>query len=95
MIATDARAAWRWTGNVIDDPRVVHFWDDQKVVGRWFARQDNPAASDPGIVWDAYYLYGPEAAWTSELPPLISRGATVVDEFEGLRRSLSELVKQQ
>lgn len=88
MIPTDARAAWRWTGNVITDPRVTHFWDDQKVLGRWFAALDNPEESDPGIVWDAYYLYGPEAQWDANPEPLIVRGATVVDEYQNLEQSL-------
>ncbi len=93
MIATDARGAWRWTGNVITDRRVVHFWDDQKVVGRWFAQQETPAEIDPGIVWDAYLLYGPEAEWKDKPEPLISRGATVLDEYETLEKNLLPLLK--
>lgn len=93
MIPTDARAAWRWTGNVITDPRVAHFWDDQKVLGRWFAALDNPEESDPGIVWDAYYLYGPEAQWEAKPEPLIVRGATVVEEYQNLEQSLLRVLK--
>ena len=93
MIPTDARGAWRWTGNVITDPRVVHFWDDQKVVGKWFAQQETPAEIDAGIVWDAYFLYGPDAQWNAKPEPLISFGATVLDEFETLEKNLFLLLK--
>ncbi len=93
MIPTDARGAWRWTGNVITDPRVVHFWDDQKVVGRWYAQHETPAEIDPGIVWDAYFLYGPEAEWKVKPEPLISWGATVVDEYETLEKNMIPLLK--
>ncbi|MGH9970432.1 MAG: hypothetical protein ACREBG_21945 [Pyrinomonadaceae bacterium] len=95
MIATDARSAWRWTGNVITDPRVIHFWDDQKVIGRWFAAQDNPEESDPGIVWDAFFLYGPDARWDGALQPPLSRGATVLDEYDTLEKSLLPLLKKK
>jgi hypothetical protein len=93
MIATDARAAWRWTGNVMSDSRVVHFWDDQKVVGRWFAQQETPAQIDAGIVWDTYFLYGPEAEWVAKPEPLISSGATVLDEYDTLDKNLRPLLK--
>ncbi|CAN5738943.1 hypothetical protein BH18ACI4_BH18ACI4_11000 [soil metagenome] len=93
MIPTDARGAWRWTGNVITDPRVVHFWDDQKVVGRWFAQPETPAEIDAGIVWDAFFLYGPEAEWQAKPKPLISWGATVIDEFDTLEKTMLPLLK--
>ena len=93
MIATDARAAWRWTGNVITDPRVANFWDDKKAVGRWFAKQENPAEIDAGIVWDAYFLYGPDAQWNAKPEPLLSFGATVIDEYETLEKNLAPLLK--
>ncbi len=93
MIPTDARSAWRWTGNVIADPRVVHFWDDQKVVGRWYAQHETPAEIDPGIVWDAYFLYGPESEWTVKPEPLISWGATVLDEYHIIEKNMLPLLK--
>ncbi len=93
MIPTDARAAWRWTGNVITDERVTHFWDAQKVVGRWYAAQDNPGESDPGVVWDAYYFYDPDAEWNTKPEPLRVRGATVLDEFDNLEKSLAPLLR--
>jgi len=93
MIATAARGAWRWTGNVITDPRVMHFWDDTKVVGRRFAVQETPAEIDAGIVWDAYFLYGPEAEWKTEPEPLVSWGATVLDEYHTLESNLVPLLK--
>lgn len=93
MIFSDARSRWRWTGHVIADPRVMHFWDEQKAMGRWFAQQDNPQESDPGIVWDAYFLYGSEAQWDAKPEPLISRGATIRDEYEALEKNLLPLLK--
>lgn len=94
MLFSDSRSRWRLTGHVITDPRVTHFWDEQKLIGRWYAKQDAPEAGDEQIVWDAYYLYGPEAEWTVKPEPLISHGATVVDEFEELRKQVLPLLTQ-
>ena len=93
MLPTDARSRWGWTAGVISDQRVLHFWDEKKLLGRWFAQRENPQHTDAGIVWDAFYLYGSDASWDSEPAPLISTGATVQDEAENLKRSIEPLLK--
>ena len=93
MIPTDARRAWGWTGNVITDPRVVHFWDDKKLVGRWFSEKGNPDTSDPGVTWDAYFLYGPDAEWNDKPEPLVNWGAPVRNEYDTLEKNLVPLLK--
>ncbi len=95
MIFSDNRASWRLTGHVITDPRVLHFWDEQKIVGRWFAKQENPEADDSYIVWDAYYLYGPDAEWGTGPEPLINRGATILDEFKLLEKNFIPLLTNE
>jgi hypothetical protein len=93
MIPTDARSRWAWTGGILSDPRATHFWDEQKVLGRWYAVQENPENSDGGIVWDAFYLYGPEAQWDTKPEPLISSGATVRAEADELMRKITPYLK--
>ena len=93
MLPTDARSRWGWTGGVLSDPRTVNFWDEKKLVGRWFAQQGNREGSDNGIVWDAYYLYGPDAQWDSKPEPVISTGATVRAEVDELKQQLLPLLK--
>lgn len=95
MTLTDGRPAWRWTSHVITDSRVEHFWDDKKVVGRWFARYESPAESEPGIVWDAYFLFGPGAQWDAKPEPLISWGATVHDQYGELEKNLVPLLAEK
>ena len=77
---------------MLTDSRVVHFWDEKKTVGSWFAKQENPQYETPGIVWDAFYLYGPDAQWDVKPEPLITSGATVRDEAEKLREKLGPLL---
>jgi hypothetical protein len=92
MIPTDARSRWNWTGGILEDARVVHYWDEKKKVGRFFANKD-PETDDPDVVWDAYYLYGPEAQWLAKPEPLLVSGATVIDEFANLKNRFASLPK--
>jgi hypothetical protein len=89
MIPTDARAMWRWGGGTLTDSRVTHFWDEQKLVGRWFAEQVSPEDADGGIVWDAYYLYAPDAEWTAKPPATVTSGATVRARFDNLNQRMA------
>lgn len=92
MIRTDARAMWRMGGGALSDSRVAHFWDDEKLLGRWFAENVSPDEADGGIVWDAYYLYAPGAEWTAKPPPAISGGATVRGKFDELNQKSRPLL---
>ena len=83
MIASDARSEWK--KSLIPDSRVIHLWDEQRVVGRWFASQGR-YGEGVDVVWDIYFLFGPEAQWETLPEPLLSWGRTVVDAREKLRR---------
>ncbi len=72
------------------DPRVIHLWDEEKIAGQWFA--ENMEGYE-GIVWDIYYLYGPEAEWTHIPQPLISSGFTVLGQREELQTHLLPLLE--
>jgi hypothetical protein len=55
-------------------------------------RRKRSESNDPDVVWDAFYVYGPDAQWTTKPEPLIVSGSTVLDEFEGLKTKLSPLL---
>ena len=78
---------------VIDDPRATHFWDADRVVGRWFADTGvgGPAASS--IVWDAYYVFGPDASWNQRPAPVAGTGSPVISTTGSLERELSGLLR--
>ncbi len=48
-----------------------------------------------GIVWDAFYLYGPDTEWNQAPPLIIVRGATVRDEADILREKIEPLLTQK
>ena len=44
------------------DPRVKQYWDGAALTSMWFAKNIDHS---PAPSWDAYYLYGPDAGWSS------------------------------
>jgi hypothetical protein len=95
MIPTDSRSRWSWTAGAIDDKRVVHIWDEKKVVGQWLAKQLNYNGKDSEVLWDAYLLYGPQAQWESTPSPLVSWGRTINDTRTEFEKSLSTLLPEK
>ncbi|MCI0388015.1 MAG: hypothetical protein MOB07_04510 [Acidobacteria bacterium] len=76
------------------DPRVVHFWDEQKVVGTWFGKHpDYNSLSNGQVLWDAFLLYGAESRWDAKPSHLVSTGQTIVAKREELRKTLPLLLK--
>ena len=92
MIPGDSRSKWNWTGGVFDDPRVLHYWDENKKVGRFYAGKD-PESDDPDGVWDTFYLYGSDAKWTERPDRELASGMTVRSEFDTLKNTLLPLLK--
>jgi hypothetical protein len=80
--------------DLLSDPRVVHFWDEGKIVGRWY-EENVTHIGQPGderVEWDAYFLYAPETAWDEEPPSHVSWGRTIVGTRERLRKDLADVL---
>jgi len=80
-----------WDETLLPDARVKHFWDGELEVARWFARQVD---GYEGVSWDMYYLYGPDATWTTIPAPLAGSGGTIYREREMLRTQVSALLSK-
>lgn len=74
---------------VLNDQRVTNYYDSNRVVGSWFAEHVNGDGN--GIVWDAYFLYGADAAWTDAPGPLLSSGGTVIGSSSDLAEAFGKL----
>jgi hypothetical protein len=73
---------------VLNDPRVTNFYDPNRVVGSWFAEHSDQGG---GIIWDAYFLYGPDASWSAEPGPVLSSGGTVISSSSDLAAAFLRL----
>lgn len=100
MYAGDQRD--RWPADALTDPRVLHYWDEEKVVGTWYAQHlsgivDRMAPGSRGyeapVLWDAYLVYGPESQWHDGPDGLRRWGRTILGTGEGLREAVGALSK--
>ena len=91
MYPGDARS--QWPPELLTDARVVHRWDEDKIVGRWYGQrtvsmqaQFAPNSKWTGeILWDSYLLYGTDARWEDTPTGLMHWGRTIVAARETLR----------
>jgi hypothetical protein len=91
MLAGDSRSAW--DSNVLNDPRVVQFWDRDRIIGRWLADHKTGGIGSPGdVVWDAYFAYPAGSTWTNEPSGLLAAGSDIISNTGGLTRAFSPLL---
>lgn len=86
MLSYDRRSAW--DPKLLADQRVMHFWDEKRIVGRWFGehvggRGGGSRRHDllPGlgdVAWDVYFLYGPDARWENAPSSLLGQGKPII-----------------
>jgi hypothetical protein len=82
-----------WPAGLLSDSRVIHWWDDGKLVGSWYAQQSDYRKYGR-VLWDAFLVYAPDARWDQVPSNLISLGRTIVEKREDLRKSLQPYLKQ-
>jgi hypothetical protein len=81
----------KWPQSLLTDSRVVHFWDEQKVVGAWYGKHPDYLNSDKAL-WDAFILYGAESRWNDSPSHRLTMGWTIVRKREELRQALLPLL---
>jgi len=86
VLAGDASATV--DSRLLTDRRVTNFWDPNRTVSSWFSAH---VADQPGITWDAYFLYGPDATWDSVPAPLASSGSPVISSRDSLAADFKRL----
>ena len=101
MVEGDAREHWR--ADLLPDRRVAHFWDEERVIGTWFAPRTqseemesalapNSTGLGQAVLWDSYLVFGPESRW-DEGPGGIRRwGRTILRTQGQLRDAVDALV---
>lgn len=93
----------RWPAADLPDPRVIHYWDEHKVAGTWYAgrvgeiheqRAEGSRGHEGPVLWDAYLVYGPEARWEDAPDGLRRWGRTILGTRESLREALDSLRRE-
>ena len=89
ILPTDRRRTWK--ASLFSDPRITHYWDEERVSGQWYG-DAVPNCLLPPVAWDAFYVYGPDAKWDSDAAKPIRCGAPVIMNGEALREALEPLL---
>ena len=98
MYPGDAPA--KWPPAILTDPRVVHYWDQQRVLGTAYlsglpamldrrAQATMPPTAD--AMWDAYFVYAPGTAWQNPVPIPVSWGYPIMVTRDELVADLDAL----
>ena len=102
MMPNDSRG--KWSANLLTDSRVIHRWDEPKVVGTWFAPRTeairpqlapDSAWGKGEVLWDSYLLYGADARWDEAPSGLIHWGRTIVAGRETLKTDFEKLCAEK
>jgi len=74
----------------LPDPRVVQYWDAAAATSDWFAKNVEQSLAP---AYDVYFLYGPDAEWTSVPGPLVSSGGTIIGQSSALEGAITPLLQ--
>ena len=91
MVFSDRKK--RWPDELLSDPRVIHFWDEEKVLGRWFGSHPDYLGSNR-VYWDAYLLYGPRSRWSEKPDDLVGWGGTIIAKRDELKTNVESTIRK-
>ncbi len=84
----------RWPPRLLDDPRVLHFWDEGKQMGKFYRKHLGLGESyRPEALWDAYILYDGAATWEAAPSPHVGWGRTLIGAHAQLREEIQPLLQ--
>ncbi|HSM70111.1 MAG TPA: hypothetical protein VK851_01080 [Anaerolineales bacterium] len=66
MIETDSLNEAEKIETLFSDPRIKHYWDPDRILGKMLAQTLHLEIS---IAWDVYLVYSPDHSWNTGLPP--------------------------
>jgi hypothetical protein len=82
MYPGDSRG--RIDADVFADRRVTSFWDQDEISGKWLGSH-KVGAIEGGIVWDAYYAFGPDTHWEARPGQVVATGAPIIGGVDTLQ----------
>jgi hypothetical protein len=101
MYPGDARA--KWPAALLTDPRVTHYWDEQRVIGTTYLshlpaildrRADGTLPPTADALWDAFFLYARGDGWSERAPVPIVWGYPIMVTRDRLARELDALLRR-
>lgn len=90
MVKTDKRSAW--SPEVITDPRVRQFWDEERVTGEWLTANAKSVPSLGDVAWDCFYAYPAGEKWDAVAARPLAGGAPVFLKTGKLNEAVKTLL---
>ncbi len=99
VLESDTEATARRGPPEMPDPRVTHCFDRGAVTSRWYLRHVVEGWPDlaerpvfrKGMIWDAFFLYGPEVTTDELRSGCLAAGATILRDRPTLLEGLGRL----
>lgn len=95
VMPSDTRQSW--PDDLLTDQRVVHHWDEDRLLGRFFGAdpelRDRGLIGLGGVMWDTYLLFGRDARWAQRPAPLVGAGYTVIQASQHLAADLKSALQ--
>lgn len=80
-----------WNPKLLADERVTHYWDEERVLGKWIT-QNVPDCKHIGpIDWDSYYLFDADGEWGDTFTGTKACGTPILKATEPLAEAAAKL----
>lgn len=89
MLGSDDRPRVRTS--LMVDPRVRHFWDGDRAIGRWLGGMEDAKRT----AWDVFFLFGPDATWKEKPEPMVAHGFPIIRHVDALKSGLLRIRQGQ
>lgn len=74
----------RWNPKQLDDARVTHYWDQDRVVGKWISANVKDCEHLGPVDWDSYYLFDSDGEWDDTLQGIKACGTPIYRKTQRL-----------
>lgn len=84
----------RWDPKLLADKRISHYWDEDRVLGKWIAENVEDCEHLGPIDWDSYYLFDGDGQWKDTFTGIEACGTPIASATKPLKEAFAKLVEQ-
>jgi len=93
MIPGDRKEGW--DPELLDDKRVTHYWDEDRVLGKWITKNVPDCRHLGKIDWDSFYLFDADGKWDDTLEGIKACGTPIYTHKEKLKDASEKLFAKE
>lgn len=92
MIPGDRKQHWK--PELLNDKRVSHYWDEERVLGKWISKNAKDCEHLGPIDWDSYYLFDGDGEWNDTFEGAKACGTPILKATEPLKEAAAKLFEK-